>query len=322
EGDIEVVGAAREPHEARQMIKDTNPDVITLDVEMPGMTGLEFLEKIMTLRPMPVVMVSSLTSEGAEATLAALSAGAVGFVPKQVCGGSQHDFAKIVRKSVREASKAKVRTVSPARPAMPRVAQSTRRRTGAAGLIAIGSSTGGVQALTQLISHLPKDLPPIVIAQHMPAGYTARFASRISAQTGHQMAEGRDGEMLRPGMIRIAPGDRHIEIVRSGVSYVTRLNDEGKVSGHKPSVDVLFRSVASQVGGKALGIMLTGMGSDGAKGMLSMRREGAICLGEAESSCVVYGMPKAAKQIGAVSEEHDLSKMPGRVCELLSGVPV
>ncbi|MCI4662765.1 MAG: chemotaxis response regulator protein-glutamate methylesterase [Neomegalonema sp.] len=322
ERDIEVVGAAKEPYEARQMIKDTNPDVVTLDVEMPGMTGLEFLEKIMTLRPMPVVMVSSLTSEGAEATLAALSAGAVGFVPKQIGGISQQEFGATVRQKVREAARAKVRPLMRPISAISAPVLRESRRTAGAQLIAVGSSTGGVQALGRFFQALPRGLPPIVVTQHMPPGYTERFAQRLAGQIGQDVSEARDGEVLRSGMIRIAPGSQHMEVVRVGTQLQTRLNDEGKVSGHKPSVDVLFRSVAKHVGAKALGVILTGMGSDGAAGMLSMRRAGAMCLGEAESSCVVYGMPKAAKRLGGVSEEHDLSKLPARVCELLSGVRV
>ena len=320
DGDIVVAGAAKEPYEARDLIKATNPDVLTLDVEMPGMNGLEFLEKIMTLRPMPVVMVSSLTSEGAEVTLSALETGAVDFIAKPSGGPRAKEFGEMVRQKVRAASRARVRM-------RPKAAAPTRRSVvpGAGGkgaaLIAIGASTGGVSAIGSIVQRLPKGLPPTVAVVHMPDKYTGRFADRLANQTGHDVAEARDGERLVRGAIRIAPGSHHVEIQRVGGDYVTQLNDGPAVSGHRPSVDVCFSSVARSVGNRALGVILTGMGRDGAKGMLEMRRSGAMCLGEAESSCVVYGMPRAANEIGAVNEEHDLERMPCRISELAGGGP-
>lgn len=324
DGDIVVTGAAKEPYEARDLIKATNPDVITLDVEMPGMNGLEFLEKIMTLRPTPVVMVSSLTSEGAEVTLAALETGAVDFIAKPSGGPRAKEFGEMVRQKVRAASRAKVRAMTkraaPLQAGAP--ASSAPRRVGSGpALIAIGASTGGVGALGSVVSRLPKGMPPVVAVVHMPDKYTGRFAARLASQTGHDVAEARDGETLGTGMFRLAPGSHHVEIVRGGNGLVTRLNDGALVSGHRPSVDVCFASVAKAVGNRALGVILTGMGKDGARGMLEMRSAGAMCLGEAESSCVVYGMPRAAKEAGATNEEHDLERLPHRICELAAGGP-
>lgn len=321
DGDIVVAGAAKEPYEARDLIKATNPDVLTLDVEMPGMNGLEFLEKVMTLRPMPVVMVSSLTSEGAEVTLAALETGAVDFIAKPSGGPRAKEFGEMVRQKVRAASRARVRRMAPPTGSAQGVVGGTPRIGKGTSLIAIGASTGGVGAIGSLVQRLPKGLPPVVCVVHMPEKYTGRFAARLASQTGHDVAEARAGETLRPGMIRIAPGSHHVEVARQGDGLVTNLNDGALVSGHRPSVDVCFSSVAKSVGNRALGVILTGMGRDGAKGMLEMRRGGAMCIGEAESSCVVYGMPRAAKEVGATNEEHDLERIPQRICELAARGP-
>ena len=315
DGDIIVAGSASEPFEARDIIKKTNPDVVTLDVEMPGMNGLDFLDKIMRLRPMPVVMVSSLTSNGAEATLTALETGAVDFIAKPAGGSFASDFSDAIRRKVRAAAKAQVRRNT----AAPKTQTAVRRSVGAANLIAVGASTGGVGAIGSIVNQLPKGLPPLVATIHMPEKYTARFAGRLAAQTGHDVKEAIDGEKLLDGAIRIAPGDRHLEVVAAQGGYVTKLRDGDLVSGHKPSVDVCFRSVAQAAGKRALGVILTGMGRDGADGLLSMRNAGAVCLGEAASSCVVYGMPRAAKEAGAVNEEHDLERLPARLCELVAG---
>ncbi len=332
DGDITVVGAAREPYEAREIIKQTNPDVITLDVEMPGMNGLEFLEKIMRLRPMPVVMVSSLTSAGAEATLTALEAGAVDFAAKPSGNSGMREFGDFVRRKVRDAARAQLTRGFQQRAAASKAPAATTRATQAmaqvkatsasSSLIAIGASTGGVAAIGSIVSRLPKGLPPTVCVVHMPEKYTGRFAQRLAVQTGHDVAEARDGEAIGRGAIRIAPGGLHMEVERRGSQVVTRVVDTDPVSGHKPSVDVCFRSVARNFGDKALGVILTGMGRDGADGLLEMRKTGAFCLGEAESSCVVYGMPKAARQNGAVNEEHDLEKMPERISDYAVRPPV
>ncbi len=317
EGDIAVAGSAAEPYAARDLIKRTNPDVVTLDVEMPGMNGLEFLEKIMRLRPMPVVMVSSLTSEGADATLTALEFGAVDFAAKPAGNAGMKQFGDLVRQKVRAAARARVRPIGGQRP----VAARPRAISGAKGvnLVAVGASTGGVSAIGSIVQRLPQGLPPVVAVLHMPENYTGRFAARLAAQTGHDVAEAQHGETLKPGAIRIAPGSHHVEVAQAGGAYVTKLASSAPVNGHRPSVDVFFRSVAASVGKRALGLILTGMGRDGAAGLLQMRQAGALCLGEAEGSCVVYGMPKAAREAGAVNEEHPLEALPARMCELVSG---
>lgn len=328
---IEAVGLAEDVSSARRMIRALNPDVVTLDVEMPGMNGLEFLEKIMELRPMPVVMVSSHTAEGTDASLAALQMGAVDVVEKPRGVDPNGPFGRTLREKVRLAARARVRARRPSRApsaAMGAAAIPTRsfaqpapavaRAAGRApSLLAIGASTGGVAALTELLAGLPAQMPPIVITQHMPAGYTARFAGRLHERLGFDVAEARDGEPLRRGSVRIAPGDRHLQVQAGPNGFATRLGDATPVSGHCPSVDVLFGSVANAAGAGAAGVILTGMGRDGAAGLRAMRAAGARCLGQSERSCVVYGMPRAARQLGAVHEELDLDRIPQRLRELV-----
>ncbi|MEM9099924.1 MAG: chemotaxis-specific protein-glutamate methyltransferase CheB [Pseudomonadota bacterium] len=322
DGDILCVGAGEDTDSGRRIIKEQNPDVVTLDVEMPGMNGIAFLEKIMTLRPMPVVMVSSHTQAGAEATLAALEAGAVDAVAKPVGDQAIDRFGMRLRASVRVAADAKVARRAPAPAATrapsfakPQAAAPVQRPAGPSriGLIAIGASTGGVAALGELLAKLPAWLPPIVITQHMPTSYTARFAERLNNNLPFNVAEASEGEALSPGSIRIAPGGTHMAISGSRNSPITKLLDQPPVSGHRPSVDVLFSSTARTVGAKALGIILTGMGRDGADGLLQLRKTGAPTLGQCEQSCVVYGMPKAAWDIGAVQAEFDLNTLATRI---------
>jgi two-component system chemotaxis response regulator CheB len=325
DGDIRVTGLACDTAEARRLIKKCNPDVVTLDVEMPGMNGLEFLDKIMTLRPMPVIMVSSLTAQGADATLTALEIGAVDVAQKPVGRAEADRFGAILRDKVRMAAKATARRRLGASPPSSRVLHSAEHAAlapssaGSAGpwrrrLIAIGASTGGVAALSRLLAGIPQDSPPIVITQHMPANYTARFATRLGEQLGRDVCEARDGETIGPGSIRIAPGDQHLEVSRAGGHVRCTLNDGPPVSGHRPSVDVLFHSVAKAFGATAIGAILTGMGRDGAIGMREMHRAGAHCLGQGPESCVVYGMPKAALEIGALDETRELDALPSRIC--------
>lgn len=312
EGDIRVAGAASGTAEAREMIRTLDPDVITLDVEMPGMNGIAFLEKIMTLRPTPVVMVSSRTRRGTETALEALAIGAVDALPKPEGAAALPAWSRHLRGVVRGAAGARVQRCARAapRPAAPLAAAS-----GAPGrsLVAIGASTGGVGAIGQLFALLDAALPPLAIVQHMPPGYTERFARRLAAETGRDVAEARDGEPLAPGMVRIAPGDRHLLVARRGSGLVTRLGGQEPVSGHCPSVDVLFRSVAEAAGAAATGLILTGMGRDGAEGLLAMRRAGARTFGQAAESCVVYGMPRAARALGAVAEELPLAALARRL---------
>ena len=307
--EIEVVGQAPEPAVARQMIKELNPDVITLDIEMPNMNGLDFLEKIMRLRPMPVVMVSTLTQRGAEATIEALELGAVDYHAKPtdnvaaslVAGGAE------LATKVKTAARARVRA-RPAQAARKAAAPLVARGANAS-LVAIGASTGGVEALIELLSHFPENCPPAVITQHMPEHFTASFAARLDRICAPKIAEAADGAPLLPGHVYLAPGGRrHLEVTGIG-TLRCKLADGEAVSGHLPSVDVLFHSVARSAGRRAIGVILTGMGRDGAKGLLAMKQAGAATLGQDEASCVVYGMPRAAFEAGAVERQMPLEKL-------------
>jgi two-component system chemotaxis response regulator CheB len=311
---ISVVGAAPDPLVARDMIKSLNPDVVTLDIEMPRMDGLAFLEKIMTLRPMPVVMISSLTQRGADTALRALEIGAVDYVAKPTIGLSEGFVAlrdEIVTK-VKAAAKARVRPLSrgavvAAPPSFAAGYSSSEK------VIAIGASTGGVEALQSVLTSFPADSPAILVTQHMPALFTASFASRLNQFCAVTVTQAADGERVLPGHVYIAPGGLHLELARSGANYVCKVHDQAPVSGHRPSVDVLFRSVAQAAGANSVGIILTGMGKDGAAGLLDMRRAGASTIGQDEASCVVYGMPKAAYDCGATEIELPLGKIPEHV---------
>jgi two-component system chemotaxis response regulator CheB len=306
---IEVVGQAGNAREARQAIKTLDPDVITLDVEMPEMSGLELLEKIMRLRPMPVVMVSTLTQAGTDTTLRALELGAVDCVAKPEGGGHGADTFETLAERVKGAATARVRPLGNA----PRVAvshavvQDDR-------LVAIGSSTGGVEALIALLTEFPKDCPPTVITQHMPPSFTKSFAARLDRLCAPAVAEATDGALLKRGQVWLAPGgENHLMVIGDG-ELRCRLRASGLVNGHRPSVDVLFDSlVKAHVSRRTVGVILTGMGRDGAQGLLNLRQAGATTFGQDESTCVVYGMPKAAKEIGAVGLELPLHKLAGAV---------
>ncbi len=317
---IEVVGGAPDPLVAREKIKALNPDVLTLDVEMPRMDGLAFLEKLMTLRPMPVVMVSSLTERGAEVTMKALELGAVEVFckPSDAAGGGLLAQGRDLIDKVKAAAHAHVRPLAdrPAVPAGPRQLAVTTIYKSTDRLVAIGSSTGGVEALREVITALPPDAPPVVITQHIPPRFSESFATRLDGLSAVRVKEAADGERIVAGHVFIAPGDRHLAVRRSGAMLVTHVHDGPLVSGHKPSVDVLFHSVAEACGSKAVGVILTGMGRDGAEGLLRMRQAGAATLGEDESSCVVYGMPKAARDIGAVEKELPLSRIADEILRL------
>lgn len=304
--EIEVVGLAPEPHAARAMIKELNPDVVTLDVEMPGMDGLSFLEKIMRLRPMPVVMCSTLTARGTEVTIEALRLGAVDCIAKP--SGNPLEIARDadhLRKTVKAAARSRVRQgLSVASACVPPRAGSPLRDV----VVAIGSSTGGVEALFSVIAGLPADCPPVLIVQHMPAGFTGGFAARLNSVCGVKVVEAVDGSVVERGTVYIAPGgERHMEL--SPGQPRIRLRAAEPVNGHRPSVDVLFRSVA-RLGTGAVGVILTGMGTDGAEGLLAMRCSGARTLGQNQETCVVYGMPRAAFELGAVERQLNLSAMP------------
>ncbi len=315
--DIEVVGAVPDPIIAREKIKQLNPDVLTLDIEMPRMDGITFLEKLMALRPMPVVMISSLTQEGADATLRALEIGAVDFIAKPAINLQSGLLAKqseIVAK-VKAAAGAHVQRWAPQSSEIavlkrPPGYSSTEK------VIVIGASTGGVEALHHVILQMPPDSPAILITQHMPEQFTASFARRLDGAASIRVSEARDGERALPGHAYIAPGDRHLRLSRSGANYTCSVKGTERVSGHCPSVDVLFHSAAESAGKNAIGVILTGMGKDGADGLLAMRRSGARTLGQDEPSCVVYGMPKVAREIGAVEAEIPLTRMAQEILNL------
>ncbi len=318
--DIEVVGGAPDAATARQMIKDLTPDVVTLDVEMPNMNGIDFLEKIMRLRPMPVVMVSTLTQKGAEVTLSALEIGAVDCFAKPTENVAAHfdECARELCEKVRTAAGARVRAY--VRRETPASAARSDFDPGNT-VVAIGSSTGGVEALIEVLSHFPKNCPATVITQHMPPHFTTSFAERLNRMCQPSVTEARDGAVLAPGQIYLAPGgDAHLEIHGVG-ALRCRLVKEPAVNGHRPSVDVLFGSVAATARHNAVGVILTGMGRDGASGLLAMRKNGASTIGQDEASSVVYGMPRVAYEIGAVERQfalHQIGQEVLNVCELRS----
>lgn len=306
--DMEMVASAPDPLVARDMIKEFNPDVLTLDVEMPRMDGLDFLEKLMRLRPMPVVMVSSLTGKGSEVTLRALELGAVDFVTKPSLGIREGmlAYSQTIADKVRAASKAKLhaRGSQPA-PVMLKAGPLLSSEK----LIAIGASTGGTEAIRHVLQPLPATSPALLITQHMPPGFTRSFAERLNKLCQITVKEAEDGERILPGHAYIAPGAMHMELSRSGANYQVKLNEGPPVNRHKPSVDVLFNSVAQFAGRNAVGVILTGMGNDGAAGLLAMNKAGAWTIAQNEASCVVFGMPREAIALGGASEVVDLHQI-------------
>lgn len=331
--EIDVVGAASDPFMARERIKQLNPDVITLDVEMPRMDGITFLENLMRLRPTPVVMVSSLTQRGADVTLRALELGAIDFVakPKVDVAGSLSSYADELIAKVKVAAKARVN----ARGAGPRpIPAVDPRRTADAVLppmssrghvlrtteriIAIGASTGGTEAIRELLSAFPPDAPAIVISQHIPAAFSKAFAERMNRMSPMSVCEAQDGQQILPGHVYIAPGDQHLLVVRDGARYRCRLNDGPPVNRHRPSVDVMFRSVAQNVGPNAIGVILTGMGEDGARGLKEMGEAGAPTIAQDEATSVVWGMPGTAVKLGAARYVWPLHHVASGVLDLAS----
>lgn len=319
--DMQVVAAAPDPLIARELIKQHNPDVLTLDVEMPKMDGLEFLEKLMRLRPMPVVMVSSLTEKGSEVTMRALELGAIDFVtkPKMSIAEGMREYTEMITDKIRIAAKANIRPRLPLA-TRPASAPSSigNRLISSEKLIIVGASTGGTEAIKAFLMDMPSDCPGILITQHMPAGFTKSFANRLDGLCQISVKEAAGGERVLPGHAYIAPGDAHLLLARSGANYMTQLDDGPPVNRHKPSVDVLFDSAALHAGKNAIGVILTGMGKDGAAGMLRMREAGAYNFSQDEASCVVFGMPKEAIARGGVHEILPLDQMAGRVLEYLS----
>lgn len=355
--DMECIGAANDPLAAREMIRELNPDVITLDVEMPKMDGLEFLSRLMRLRPMPVVMVSTLTERGAEVTMRALEMGAIDFVAKPrlgVASGLRQLGDEIVEK-IRIASQARVARLTPAvtmptanapvRGAAPTATALTNAvaglpsgtRSASSGttaaintgtvsrpltrlsttekIICIGASTGGTEAIREVLLGLPADCPAIAITQHMPPGFTASFAARLNSLCPMAVSEARHGERILPGHVYIAPGGKQFRLERSGANYMAVVEDAEPVNRHRPSVEVLFKSAAQVLGPNAYGVMLTGMGADGATAMKEMRDAGSYNIAQDEASCVVFGMPRMAIQAGAAHEVLPLNKIARALME-------
>ncbi|MDR3474916.1 MAG: chemotaxis response regulator protein-glutamate methylesterase [Devosia sp.] len=316
--DIIVVGTAQDPIDAREKIKLLSPDVVTLDIEMPNMNGLAFLDKLMRLHPLPVVMVSTLTTKGASETMLALELGAVDFVakPNANLAGGLDAFGANLRDKIRAAAHSNVQTR-----AMRAETPQVHLRTAAApkgALIALGASTGGVEAIRQVLVDMPPDCPPIVIAQHMPAAFTARFAARLDELAEITVVEAQDRLPLRPGHAYVAKGDYHLRVERSSGELKCRLSQDELVSGHRPSVDALFESVAKVVGPMAVGAILTGMGRDGATGLRQMRDAGAYTVGQSPGSALVYGMPRVAFEEGAVVEQAPIEAVAARLVAALT----
>ena len=333
--EIEVVGVASDAHVARERIKSLNPDVITLDVEMPKMDGVTFLRNLMRLRPMPVVMVSSLTEHGADVTLDALSLGAVDYLPKPKIdlAATLKDYGDLLIEKVKMASRARVRALDPQRPMpQPRPSHSAEAVIPAGAppkhlrttdrIIAIGASTGGTEAIKEVLMGFPPDTPGVVVTQHIPKAFSGPFAKRMDQCCQMTVYEATDGQQILPGHVYIAPGDRHLLVIRDGARYVCRLDDGTPVNRHKPSVDVLFRSVAQNVGRNAIGLLLTGMGKDGARGMKEMRDAGSPTIAQDEATSVVWGMPGEAVAIGAAEKTLPLGEIASATLRLSESMDI
>ncbi len=329
--EIEVVGTAQDPYRARDKIKELNPDVLTLDVEMPRMDGLTFLRNLMRLHPMPVVMISSLTERGADITLQALELGAVDFVskPKIDVAHSLAEYSEDIIAKVKAAARARIRTGLETPVALKEVAPklSADAVLGAGPrsrpfkttdkIIAIGASTGGTEAIKEVLMRLPADTPGIVISQHIPEAFSAPFAARMNNASAMTVCEAADGQQILPGHVYIAPGSHHLLVERSGARYICRLNDGPPVNRHRPAVDVMFRSVAQNAAGNAVGVLLTGMGDDGARGLKEMHEAGAATIAQDEKTSIVWGMPGEAVRLGCVDAVLPLDKIASRILSLV-----
>lgn len=324
QADMEVVGSAPNPIVARELIKQLNPDVLTLDVEMPKMDGLDFLEKLMRLRPMPVVMVSTLTERGSEITMRALELGATDFVTKPKSGitDGMREYTDLIADKIRVAAKANISSLQSTAKQRPNsqsnIGLLKNALISSEKLLIVGASTGGTEAVKSFLLQMPSDCPGILITQHMPAGFTKSFADRLNSICKIAVSEAKDGERVLPGHAYIAPGDQHLLLAKSGANYITQLSDAAPVSRHKPSVDVLFDSAAKEAGKNAIGLIMTGMGKDGAAGMANMKQAGSYNYAQDEASCVVFGMPKEAIAHGGVDEILPLKEMPQAVIRQLN----
>lgn len=307
--DFEVIGTAEDPIDGREKIKQLNPDILTLDIEMPKMSGLQFLKNLMRLRPMPVVMVSTLTEKGAPETLEALELGAIDYIckPKAKTERAISSFANDLVDKLRMAAIAKVRPLEQSNVSTPvTMAANTYKR-----IIAIGSSTGGTEAIKELLMPIPKDCPPILITQHIPKVFSTSFADRLNRCLNMEVFEATDGMLIRPGCVYIAPGDFHMTVASSGDKKVLRIIQTEKINRHRPAVEVMFDSILESYGGRqVVATMLTGMGADGAEAMLRLKQNGAITLAQDENTSVVWGMPQAAYNLGAVDQVLPLQKLP------------
>jgi len=335
DSDIEVVGAASDPYVAREKIKELNPDVLTLDVEMPRMDGLTFLKNLMRLRPMPVLMISSLTEKGADVTLRAMELGAIDFItkPKMDVKSGMEEYQQEIIDKVKIAAGVKISALKMA----PSIAKGSgllnvppkhsadvvlsdvtkpKHFKTTDKVIAIGASTGGTEAIRALLREMPANMPGMVISQHIPAAFSGPFAERVNRESAMTVVEATDGQQILPGHVYIAPGDRHLIVERSGARYICRLNDGPPVNRHKPSVDVMFRSVAQNVGPNAIGVILTGMGDDGARGLAEIKEGNALTIAQDEQSSVVWGMPGEAVKRGGAKEVLPLDKIGARLIKM------
>lgn len=331
---IEVVGTAADPYAAREKIKKLNPDVLTLDVEMPKMDGITFLGNLMRLHPMPVVMVSSLTEKGADVTLQALELGAIDFIskPKVDLAHSLEQYGEEIIRKLKVAASARISARD--RPSRVKAKEveaklsadaildkkvKAKHFTTTDSILAIGASTGGTEAIKEVLMALPASAPGTIITQHIPAAFSAPFAERVNGLSAMTVSEARDGEQILPGHAYIAPGDKHLLIVRNGARYHCKLSDGPPVNRHKPSVDVLFRSAAQNAGSNAIGVLLTGMGDDGAHGLKELQEAGARTIAQDEKTSVVWGMPGAAVKLGAADKILPLGKIAGAIMMKLQG---
>ncbi len=317
--ELEVAGTAPDPIIAREKIKALNPDVLTLDVEMPRMNGIEFLERLMRMRPMPVVMISTLTQDGADTTLRALELGAVDYVakPTQRLSESFDGLKQEICAKVKTAAAARVRGAPTTRPAAQPApaAAGDPARFGHVDVVALGASTGGVEAVGEILAAVPADAPGIVVVQHLPANFTARFAARLDSTLALKVSEAVDGAAILPGTVHVGRGGQHLEVARDGDGRpVCRLVDAPPETGHLPSIDRLFRSLAP-FGKRAVGVILTGMGRDGVAGLKAMREAGALTIAQDSATSVVYGMPRAATEAGAAKLELPLSRIAAAMLE-------
>ncbi len=312
---IEVVGTAADVYIARDKILELDPDVLTLDVEMPRMNGIEFLRRLMPQYPIPVVMISSLNN----AVFEALQAGAVDFVCKPGINSNSRSINAFINELVIKIKIASTAKIGPGK----NDPGNKLSVTGVGGrskiIVAIGASTGGTEALNFIIRNLPSDMPGMVIVQHMPPVFTRMYAERLNNSCALEVKEAREGDLIQPGLVLVAPGDCHMTVYRTSGRYVVKCQPGERVNGHCPSVDVLFHSVAEQCRANSVGVILTGMGCDGAKGLLTMRQNGARTIGQDETSSTIYGMPKVAFNIGAVEKQASLDKIPGLLCSILAG---